>query len=231
MDFSKEFDMVPHNSLLVKLSGYSIQDKTLDWIGSFLSDRSQHVVVGGEQTDPAPVTSGAPQGSVLGPILFLVFINDLPKAIDSSCRLFADNTIVYREISSPADSAALQHYLEALQCWEKRWGMSFNPSKCNTINITRKEDPIVTEYTLNDELEPLENVKVASYLGIQISRDLSWHSHVAKVSAKGNKSLGFIRRNIRMSSKATKTLCIPDFSETVTGVCFLRLGSPLKTLV
>ena len=101
MDFSKEFDMVPHNSLLVKLSGYSIQDKTLDWIGSFLSDRSQRVVVEGEQSDPAPVTSGVPQGSVLGPILFLVFINDLPKAINSSCRLFADDTIVYREISSP----------------------------------------------------------------------------------------------------------------------------------
>ena len=196
--------MVPHNSLLVKLSGYGIQDKTLDWIGSFLSDRSQRVVVEGEQSDPAPVTSGVPQGSVLGPILFLVFINDLPKAINSSCRLFADDTIVYREISSPTDSAALQHDLEALQCWEKRWGMSFNPSKCNTINITRKEDPLVTEYTLKDE--PLENVKIASYLGIQISRDLSWHSHVAKVSAKGNKSLGFIRRNIRTSSKATKTL-------------------------
>ena len=204
MDFSKAFDMVPHNSLLVKLSGYGIQDKTLDWIGSFLSDHSQRVVVEGEQSDPAPVTSGVPQGSVLGPILFLVFINDLPKAINSSCRLFADDTIVYREISSPTDSAALQHDLEALQCWEKRWGMSFNPSKCDTINITRKEDPLVTEYTLKDE--PLENVKIASYLGIQISRDLSWHSHVSKVSAKGNKSLGFIRRNIRTSSKATKTL-------------------------
>ena len=114
MDFSKEFDMVPHNSLLVKLSGYGIEDKTLDWIGSFLSDHSHRVVVEGEQSDPAPVTSRVPQGSVLGPILFLVFINDLPKATDSSCRLFADDTIVYREISSPADSAALQHDLEAL---------------------------------------------------------------------------------------------------------------------
>ena len=106
MDFSKAFDMVPHNSLLVKISGYGVQDKTLAWIGSFLSDRSQRVVVEGEQSDPAPVTSGVAQGSVLGPILFLVFINDLPKAIDSSCHLFANDTIVYREISSPADSAA-----------------------------------------------------------------------------------------------------------------------------
>ena len=113
MDFSKAFDMVPHNSLLFKLSGYGIQDKTLDWIESFLSDRSQRVVVEGEQSD-------------------------LPKCVGSSCRLFADDTIVYKEISSPADSAALQQDLEALQRWEERWGMSFNPSKCNTINITRK---------------------------------------------------------------------------------------------
>ena len=204
MDFSKAFDMVPHNSLLFKLSGYGIQDKTLDWIESFLSDRSQRVVVEGEQSDPAPVTSGVPQGSVLGPILFLVFINDLPKCVGSSCRLFADDTIVYKEISSPADSAALQQDLEALQRWEERWGMSFNPSKCNTINITRKDDPIVTVYTLKNE--PLENVKVASYLGVQISRDVSWHSHVAKITSKGNKSLGFVRRNIRTTSEATKTL-------------------------
>ena len=134
------------------------------------------------------MTSGVPQGSVLGPILFLVFINDLPKCVGSSCRLFADDTIVYKEISSPADSAALQQDLEALRRWEERWGMSFNPSKCNTINITRKDDHIVTVYTLKDE--PLENVKVTSYLGVQISRDVSWHSHVAKITAKGNKSLG-----------------------------------------
>ena len=204
MDFSKAFDMVPHNSLLFKLSGYGIQDKTLDWIESFLSDRSQRVVVEGEQSDPAPVTSRVPQGSVLGPILFLVFINDLPKCVGSSCRLFADDTIVYKEISSPADSAALQQDLEALQRWEERWGMSFSPSKCNTINITRKDDPIVTVYTLKNE--PLENVKVASYLGVQISRDVSWHSHVAKITSKGNKSLGFVRRNIRTTSEATKTL-------------------------
>ena len=94
--------------------------------------------------------------------------------------------------------------LEALQRWEERWGMSFNPSKCNTINITQKDDPIVTVYTLKDEL--LENVKIASYLGVQISRDVSWHSHVAKITAKGNKALGFVRRNIRTTSEETKTL-------------------------
>ena len=105
--------------------------------------------------------------------------------------------------------------------------MSFNPSKCNTINITRKDDPIVTVYTLKNE--PLENVKVASYLGVQISRDVSWHSHVAKITSKGNKSLGFVRRNIRTTSEATKNPSVPNLSETVTGIRFLCLGSPFET--
>ena len=115
------------------------------------------MVVEGEQSDPAPVSSGVPQGSVLWPILFLVFFRYLPKCVGSSCRLFADDTIVYKEISSPVNSAALQQDLEALQRWEERWVMSFNPSKCNTINITRKDDPIVTVYTLKDE--PLRMLK------------------------------------------------------------------------
>ena len=94
MDFSKAFDVVPHNSLLVKLSSCGIQNKTLDWIASFLPDRSQRIIVDGVLFEPAPVTSGVPQGSVLGPILFLVFINAMPEQISSTCRLFTDDTIV-----------------------------------------------------------------------------------------------------------------------------------------
>jgi hypothetical protein len=204
MDFSKAFDMVPHYSLLVKLQNYGIGNQGLKWIESFLADRTQRVVVDGQKSDPAPVTSGVPQGSVLGPILFLVYINDMPECITSNCRLFADDTIVYREVNCDADALLLQQDLDALQHWEKKWGMSFNPTKCNTINITRKKKPLTTTYNLKDEA--LENVKVASYLGVQISADLSWHNQVAKVAAKGNKSLGFIRRNIRTSSKPTKSL-------------------------
>ena len=204
MDFSKAFDMVPHNSLLVKLASYGVQSYNSAWIKSFLSDRSQCVVVDGIPSDPAPVTSGVPQGSVLGPILFLVFINDMPECISSKCRLFADDTIVYREIVSADDTTLLQQDLDALQVWERRWGMSFNPSKCNTINITRKTKPIVVAYTLKEE--PLDNVKVATYLGVQLANNLTWHNHIAKVSAKGNKTLGFVKRNIKTSSQNTKTL-------------------------
>jgi len=204
MDFSKAFDMVPHYSLLVKLENYGVGTQGLKWIESFLADRTQRVVVDGQKSDPAPVTSGVPQGSVLGPILFLVYINDMPECITSSCRLFADDTIVYREVTCEADALLLQTDLDALQRWEKKWGMSFNPTKCNTINITRKKKPLITTYMLKDEA--LENLKVASYLGVQIAADLSWHNQVAKVAAKGNKALGFVRRNIRTSSTPTKTL-------------------------
>ena len=128
----------------------------------------------------------------------------MPEQISSTCRLFVDDTIVYREINSVDDTAHLQKDLAALECWEKRWGMSFNPTKCKIINITRKKKPIVAVYSLKEE--PLENVQVASYLGVQIAGNLTWHNHVAKVATKGNKMLGFVRRNIRTSSKSTKTL-------------------------
>ena len=139
VDFSKAFDVVPHNSLLVKLSCYGIQNKTLDWIASFLADHSQRVIVDGALSEPAPVTSGVPQGSVLGPILFLVFINDMPEQMNSTCHLFADDNIVYCEVNSVDDTAQVHKDLTALEPWEKRWGMSLDPTKCKIINITRKK--------------------------------------------------------------------------------------------
>ena len=99
-DFSKAFDSVPHGSLLTKLSYYSVRGSTLKWIDSFLSERTPRVLVDGEYSDTAPVTSGVPQRSLLGPLLFLAYINDAPECITSQTRLFADDTIVYRHISS-----------------------------------------------------------------------------------------------------------------------------------
>ena len=139
MDFSKAFDVVPHKRLLSKLDFYGIWGCTLNWIDAFLSDRIQQVVIDGEFSDVAPVTSDVPQGSVLGPILFLCFINDMPESVSSQCRLFADDSIIYREISIVNDCTSLQHDLDALEKWEGTWGMSFNPSKCNVIHVSRKK--------------------------------------------------------------------------------------------
>ena len=120
LDFAKAFDKVPHERLLRKLSHYGIRGQTLSWIRAFLSNRSQRVVVDGVQSEPAPVISGVPQGTVLGPILFLLFINDLPNDLSSSVRLFADDCIVYRKIRTRTDSELLQRDLDISSQWEHR---------------------------------------------------------------------------------------------------------------
>ena len=158
----------------------------------------------GESSDVAPVTSGVPQGSVLGPILFLTFINDMPKCVSSRCRLFADDSIIYRNVNTQCDAKNLQQDLDALHKWETDWGMSFNPTKCHILHVTRKKKPIFHTYSLKGT--PLESVDAATYLGIIISNDLSWHKQSSKVAAKGNRMLGFLKRNIKTSSQKTKNL-------------------------
>ena len=213
LDFSKAFDVVPHHRLVMKLDYYGIRGPTLAWIRAFLSDRTQRVVVDGETSDSAPVTSGVPQGSVLGPILFLAFINDMPEMIRSKCRLFADDSILYREIRSPEDTTILQHDLDELHKWEVKWGMSFNPSKCHVMHMTRKKKPILKDYTLKGET--LETVESATYLGIELSSDLSWNKHITKTCNKANRTLGFVKRNIitdstKAKQTAYKTLVRPQ---------------------
>jgi hypothetical protein len=111
LDFSKAFDKVPHRRLSTKLHHYGVRGKTLGWINSFLSDRQQQVVLDGKVSAPAPVTSGVPQGTFLGPLLFLVYINDLPCRVSSTVRLFADDCLLYRTIRSADDTKALQDLL------------------------------------------------------------------------------------------------------------------------
>ena len=115
LDFSKAFDKVNHLKLLHKLQMHGVQGKTLSWIESFLVGRTQSVVLEGECSDEVPVSSGVPQGSVLGPILFLLYINDLPDNVQSQVRLFADDTAVYLTLNHPSDASLLQKDLDQLQ--------------------------------------------------------------------------------------------------------------------
>ena len=131
MDFSKAFDKVSHNLLTHKLNYYGIQGKTNKWIHNFLKSRTQAVVLEGVTSDYVPVQSGVPQGSVLGPSLFLFYINDIPVGLDSTIRLFADDTIAYLTIKSNKDCLTLQKDLDKLGIWENKWKMAFHPDKCN----------------------------------------------------------------------------------------------------
>ena len=138
MDFAKAFDKVPHKRLLYKLKYYGIDNNVLEWIGDFLQDRTQTVTLDGEQSDKIDATSGIPQGTVLGPILFLIYINDFPDYLKhSTLRLFADDSTIYRNIKNKDDSQKLQEDLDSASQWERDWLMSFHPDKCmfNLENI------------------------------------------------------------------------------------------------
>ena len=126
LDFSKAFDKVLHQRLLEKLQHYGIRGDLNDWVADFLRDRQQEVVLEGAHSSPTKVTSGVPQGTVLGPLLFLVYINDMPEGINSTVRLFADDSLVNRIIRSKEDQTILQEDLRKLQEWELKWQMQFN---------------------------------------------------------------------------------------------------------
>ena len=195
LDFSKAFDTVPHNRLLYKLSHYGITGNTLNWIQAFLTNRSQTVVVEGETSEDVRVESGVPQGTVLGPLLFLIFINDLPQNVQSQVRLFADDCLLYRPIKSMEDQQQLQEDLTSLESWATLWGMKFNPSKCYIMRISRSKQPMEHYYTLNDHV--LEQVSENPYLGVLISEDLKWTKHINKTCKRATSVLSFLRRNLK----------------------------------
>jgi hypothetical protein len=126
LDFSKAFDKVPHKRLLNKLNYYGIRSNTLQWIYSFLHDRKQLVLLEGVKSSTATVDSGVPQGTVLGPLLFLIYINDLPENIQYSAKLFADDCLLYREVNTTSDTNKLHEDLDMLQKWESKWQMQIN---------------------------------------------------------------------------------------------------------
>jgi len=199
LDFSNAFDKVPYERLGVKLCHYGIRGNILAWIRSFLSNPSQQVLVEGVKSSPAPVTSGVPQGSVLGLLLFLVYINNMPTRVKSTTRLFADDSLFYRKIKSPTDTRALQEDLNAPQEWEQTWKMEFNPSKCEVMCITRKRNPIQATYSIHGH--QLATVTTGKYLGVTFAGDLSWKAHVDARTKSANSSLAFLRRNLSSCPK------------------------------
>ena len=195
LDFEKAFDTPPHELLKSKLFSYGIGGKTLKWIDSFLCFRKQRVVVNGVKSDWAPVLSGVPQGTVLGPLLFSLYINDISSDIESEIRLFADDCVCYRKIKDEEDTIKLQRDIDRLVSGARKWGMRFQPVKCNMMQLTRKRiKKIHASYTLDGT--DLENVESIKYLGVTITSDLRWNTRVSNVCTKANRTLGFLRRNL-----------------------------------
>ena len=143
-----------------------------------------------ESSAPAPVLSGVPQGSVIGPALFVIYVNDLPNGIKSKVRLFADDTIMYLTINNSDDCQQLQHDLTLLQKWGEEWQ--------EVLRVSRARTQIPFTYVLNGT--PLTETDHARYLGTHISKDLKCNKHIDVIKAKANRSLGFLKRNLKVSS-------------------------------
>ena len=161
------------------------------------------MVIDGNFSIDAKITSGVPQGSVLGPLLFLLYINDLPNCVQNSvCRLFADDYILYQRIRCCQDSDKLQADLDQLQKWESIWLMEFHTSKCQVISITNKVKPIIGKYQVHDHI--LEQVNCTKYLGIYIDSKLAFNTHVDVIMKKANSTRDFLARNIPRRCRKVK---------------------------
>ena len=205
LDFSKAFDRVSHQYLYYKLHHYGIRGKLLDWVKQFLTGRSQCVIINGEQSDSTTVSSGVPQGTVLAPLLFLCFINDLPKNVQSTVRLYADDVILYTSINTTEDCDKLQRDLNILARRAEGWKMSFNLQKCEFLRITHKKNPIVVQYTLHDNA--VHKVTHAKYLGVVIDSKLSWSEHIKQVTNRANRVKGFLQCNLYNCPMSIKSNC------------------------
>ena len=196
LDFKKAFDTVPHERLLHKLHYYGFRDPLLGWIRCFLTGRRQRVCINGEYSNWHNVVSGIPQGSVLGPLLFIIYINDLPLNISSYTYLFADDTKIFRPITSELDCILLQKDLDALQNWSDKWLLQFHPDKCHVLTIGKSH--IHFNYTLPNNKDGsriiLEHVNEAKDLGVLVDTHLNFESHIHTKVNKANSILGIIRR-------------------------------------
>ena len=199
-DFAKAFDSVNHDLILQKLkTNYGVDGLLLQFIRNYLKDREQHVIIGGERSDALSVQSGVPQGSILGPLLFVLFINDIFKVIGegTSIALYADDTKIWREILCDEDQIILQRDIDSLHKWSIENMMKFHPGKCKVLAVTNKRRtydlPFYEHmYTLDNNI--LDYADSETDLGVVINGKLNWTAHCRNLASKANQRLGLIRR-------------------------------------
>ena len=208
MDYQKAFDSVPHRRLIEKVKAHGVGGQVLRWIQDFLSERRQRVVINGTQSQEADVTSGIPQGSVLGPLLFVVFINDLPQNVKSTVKMFADDTKLFGRSDNVQGQQNIQKDLDQLQQWSDKWQLKFHPQKCAVMKIGTKKSEAA--YTMTGKGEDgstqrltLSEIEAEKDLGVWIDNKLGFNEHVARATAKANRMVGVIRRSFDYLTKKT----------------------------
>lgn len=220
IDFAKAFDKVDHKILLYKIKNLGIQGKIYNWIESFLSNRHQHVIVDGEVSESKVVKSGVPQGTVLGPILFLLFINDITESISfANIQCFADDCKLTLEIKNEDDHQKLQQDIEAAIMWSLLNNMALNMEKFQLLHHGHKEE-LKSNYTL-DSNTTLKSSAELKDLGVTVSEDLAWRKHITNITNEGKKFTFWILRCFKTRS----TVLLHLFKSFV--ISKLEYASPL----
>lgn len=204
LDFSKAFDRVPHHLLIDKLKHVGVAPELVCWIRAYLNDRKQFVEINNTCSVCLDITSGVPERSVLGPLLFLLYVNDIATYIDCpiKVKLFADDCVIYSVINEHQDQLLLNSNLCKLGDWCERWKMKINYAKTFAFTVTRKKKRLEFQYTLNNNhIVPRNEV---SYLGLTITSNLKWGNHINNLCAKAFKKLCFLRRKLGKSQSTVK---------------------------
>ena len=197
LDFCKAFDKVPHCRLIKKLESHEIRGNVKEWIKSWLANRKQRVWVDGEQSEWVEVTSGVPQGSVLGPILFLIYINDIDNGIISKLNKFADDSKLCKSIKGKADVSVLENDLALLDKWSNLWQMKFNVEKCSVMHLGKSNAQ--NKYSLGNNV--LKSSEKERDLGVMIDKSMKFSEQVSSAVGKANATLGMIKRSITCRKK------------------------------
>lgn len=202
-DFSKAFDTVDHDRLISKLSEIGLDDSVVKWIGSYLSERTVFVTFNGEKSSSFTPNSGVPQGSVLGPLLFNIFINDLGDKILNCFLLFADDLKIFAKIVSPSSVISLQNDIDYVFKWSTLNNLKLNVDKCQIMKFSNRITPLQTLYFMNNSV--LTEVSEINDLGIIFDSKLKFDTHIDAIVKKANSMLGFI---FRSTSKFNDKSCI-----------------------
>ena len=232
LDMSKAFDKVSHAKLLHRLREFGFRGNILNWFSSYLSNRRQQTTrtARGATSRPLAVTSGVPQGSILGPLLFLLYEHHLSNIMNNSTiATFADDTKIFRTISSTHDATSLQEVLTSFEVCSNNVNLILNVKKCKILRITRKQKKIEYPYKLhNTALECTELVE--RDLGVWTSSNLTWSKHVECQCTQANKMLGYIRRS-KLDIKTISVRRTLYLSLVRSQLCWLSsLGSRISQL-